>query len=65
MIGIGHNMNINVIADGVETRDQLNFLKRNGCDQMQGNLLSEPVSLQAFEQLVQQQSSNTDAPHCP
>ena len=61
MIGIGHNMNINVIADGVETSDQLNFLKKNGCDQMQGNLLSEPISLQALAQLVQQQGSNTDA----
>jgi diguanylate cyclase (GGDEF)-like protein/PAS domain S-box-containing protein len=55
MISIGHNMNINVIAVGVETRDQLNFLKKFDCDQMQGNYLSEPISIEAFEHLVEQQ----------
>ncbi|MDC8759913.1 EAL and GGDEF domain-containing protein [Janthinobacterium fluminis] len=52
MIGIGHNMNINVIAEGVETRSQLNFLKANDCDEMQGNYFSEPLSLSAFEQML-------------
>ncbi len=52
MIGIGHNMNIEVIAEGVETSSQLNFLKDNDCDEMQGNYFSEPLSLPAFEQLL-------------
>lgn len=52
MIGIGHNMNIDVIAEGVETSSQLSFLKLNGCDQMQGNYFSEPIGLSAFEQLL-------------
>ena len=63
MIGIGHNMNVNVIADGVETSQQLDFLKKNGCDQVQGNLLSEPICLQTFEQLVRQQIIISPALH--
>lgn len=52
MIGIGHNMNLDVIAEGVETSEQLDFLRQNGCDQMQGNYFSEPITLPAFEQLL-------------
>ena len=57
MIGIGHNMNMAVIAEGVETRSQLSFLKENGCDQMQGNYFSEPIGLPAFEQLLNENVS--------
>jgi EAL domain-containing protein (putative c-di-GMP-specific phosphodiesterase class I) len=52
MIGIGHNMNIGVIAEGVETSGQMHFLRQNDCDEIQGNFFSEPVCLQAFEQLL-------------
>jgi diguanylate cyclase (GGDEF)-like protein/PAS domain S-box-containing protein len=52
MIGIGHNMNIDVIAEGVETSGQMHFLRQNDCDEIQGNFFSEPVCLQAFEQLL-------------
>lgn len=52
MIGIGHSMNFNVIADSVETSLQMNFLKQNDCDEMQGNYFSEPVGMQAFEQML-------------
>ena len=52
MIAIGHNMKINVIAEGVETSRQLDFLKQNDCDEIQGNYFSEPVGLPAFEQLL-------------
>lgn len=65
MISIGHNMDLNVIAEGVETRDQLNFLRTNGCDQMQGNLFSAPVCLPAFEKLIQQQKYTGLNRTCP
>lgn len=52
MIGIGHSMNLDVIAEGVETSKQRDFLKQHGCDQMQGNYFSEPITLSAFEQLL-------------
>jgi diguanylate cyclase (GGDEF)-like protein/PAS domain S-box-containing protein len=44
IIALGHNMNLRVVAEGVETTEQLAFLRDNGCDVMQGYLYSEPVS---------------------
>jgi diguanylate cyclase (GGDEF)-like protein/PAS domain S-box-containing protein len=44
IIALGHNMNLRVVAEGVETAEQLAFLRDNGCDVMQGFLYSEPVS---------------------
>jgi len=61
MIGIGHNMNIDVIAAGVETRSQVNFLAKNDCDQGQGNYFSKPVSLSEFEQLLMQDAARNTA----
>ena len=52
IIGIGHLMNVGVIGEGVETAGQHDFLKLNGCDQMQGNYFSEPVSLDMFERML-------------
>jgi diguanylate cyclase (GGDEF)-like protein/PAS domain S-box-containing protein len=43
IIALGHNMNLRVVAEGVETAEQLAFLRDNGCDVMQGFLFSEPV----------------------
>lgn len=44
IIDLGHNMGLNVVAEGVETRDQQQWLKRQGCDQAQGFLYSKPVA---------------------
>ena len=52
IIGIGHLMNKGVVGEGVETPDQRDFLKLNGCDQVQGNYFSQPILLPAFEQLL-------------
>jgi diguanylate cyclase (GGDEF)-like protein/PAS domain S-box-containing protein len=51
IISLGHNLGLNVIAEGVETRAQLDFLALNGCDEIQGYLLSKPLdecALRAF-----------------
>lgn len=42
-IAMAHNLNLTVIAEGVETQDQLKFLKDNGCEQMQGYYFSRPL----------------------
>lgn len=52
LIDIGHNMNLTVIAECVETRAQVDFLKSNLCDQMQGLYYKEPLSAEAAEQLL-------------
>jgi diguanylate cyclase (GGDEF)-like protein/PAS domain S-box-containing protein len=52
LIGIGHNMHMAVIGEGVETVVQLDFLKANGCDQMQGFYFSEPIAVDALWQLL-------------
>ena len=43
MINIGRSLNQRVIAEGVETREQLNFLQRHGCSEGQGYYFSRPV----------------------
>jgi diguanylate cyclase (GGDEF)-like protein/PAS domain S-box-containing protein len=43
MVNIGKSLNLRVIAEGVETRRQLNFLQSHGCDEGQGYYFSHPV----------------------
>ncbi len=43
IVGMGHHLQLRVIAEGVETAAQLEFLKRQGCDEVQGYLLGRPM----------------------
>jgi predicted signal transduction protein with EAL and GGDEF domain len=52
IIGLARNFRMNVIAEGVETQAQLDFLKQNGCMAYQGYLFSKPVPIEEFEQLL-------------
>jgi diguanylate cyclase (GGDEF)-like protein/PAS domain S-box-containing protein len=49
IIDLGRNLNLDVIAEGVETEEQLQFLKVQGCRRFQGYLFSVPLSAVAFE----------------
>ncbi len=49
IIELGHRLNIKVIAEGVETREQLSFLRRKGCDAVQGYYYSKPLSVEHFD----------------
>jgi len=53
IIGMGRNLDLEVIAEGVETQEQKDFLARQGCDLYQGYLLGRPVPLDAFNALIQ------------
>ncbi len=44
IIAIGHSLQLKVVAEGVETMPQLEFLKEHGCDAIQGYLFSHPVA---------------------
>lgn len=44
IIGMGQRLNMNVIAEGVETKEQLETLKRYGCDMYQGYFFSKPLT---------------------
>ncbi|PSL13875.1 EAL domain-containing protein (putative c-di-GMP-specific phosphodiesterase class I) [Marinobacterium halophilum] len=52
IINLAHNLNKQVIAEGVETRAQLEFLIRHDCDQVQGYFFSRPVCLDQFLNLL-------------
>ena len=53
IIAMAHSLNLKVIAEGVETSEQLAFLQRYHCDQVQGYLLGKPLSLLDFEGQMQ------------
>ncbi|OIR06554.1 cyclic di-GMP phosphodiesterase Gmr [mine drainage metagenome] len=52
IISLGQSLGLEVIAEGVETEAQRNFLAVNGCTQYQGYLFSKPIPLNEFEKLL-------------
>lgn len=49
IINMAHNLGLNVVAEGVETEAQLQFLRNQGCDRAQGYFLGYPMSASQFE----------------
>lgn len=54
IISLARNFRLNVIAEGVETQAQLDFLKQNGCMAYQGYFFSRPLPIEQFEALLRQ-----------
>ena len=52
VIDLGHKLGLKVIAEGVETQDQIEFLKEYACDKIQGYIISEPVNEIEFNLLL-------------
>ena len=52
IISMAHDMQLRVIAEGVETEAQKSFLQQRHCDEMQGFLFSRPVPAAEFETLL-------------
>ena len=52
IISLAHSLDLTVIAEGVETLEQLELLQANGCHQIQGYLISRPISAEAIVQFL-------------
>jgi EAL domain-containing protein (putative c-di-GMP-specific phosphodiesterase class I) len=53
VIGMGESLHMLVVAEGVETREQLEFLREHNCPQGQGFYFSQPVIAAEFRQLLE------------
>ncbi len=52
IIELAHNLDLTIVAEGVETTAQLNFLQKNGCELIQGFLFSTPLPAEEFTRLL-------------
>lgn len=57
VIALGHSLKLQVVAEGVETPEQLDFLRNEGCDEMQGYWLSKPLPPEVFTEWLTQKHS--------
>ncbi len=55
MIGMAHTLSVKLLGEGVETAEQLDFLRREGCDQYQGYYFSRPIPADDFSRLLSRQ----------
>ena len=52
IITLGRNLDLKIVAEGVETVQQMQFLQRHGCDEVQGYFFGRPVPMPEFEALL-------------
>ena len=59
IISMAHELGKKAIAEGVETREQVDFLRQNGCDSVQGYFYSRPLPQEEFMEFVEKQDFHT------
>ncbi len=59
IIGLGHSLNLRVVAEGVESEAQLDFMRAHGCDEIQGYFFSRPVVAAEFEAMLRRQGNDS------
>jgi diguanylate cyclase (GGDEF)-like protein len=65
IIAMGKNLSLTVVAQGVETKEQADFLRAHACDEFQGFYCNPPVSAQKFAELLQTQTAEIRALKLP
>lgn len=60
MINLAHNLNLEVVAEGVETAGQLELLRSFGCNQVQGYLISRPLPVEELVTYLRSQAAHAD-----
>ena len=55
IIAMAHSLRLSVVAEGVETREQAEFLRESGCDELQGFLFSPAVPVEEFGRFLERE----------
>ncbi|MCE5232626.1 MAG: EAL domain-containing protein [Xanthomonadaceae bacterium] len=63
VIAMAHSLGLNVVAEGVETREQLEYLREQNCDEIQGHWLSRPLHAEACLAFLQQRVDRLRVSH--
>lgn len=63
IIAMAHRLNLSVVAEGVETESQLDFLKQQGCEMAQGYYFSRPVCAAEFEAMLSKKENEIKQAH--
>ncbi|MGY4174900.1 diguanylate cyclase (GGDEF)-like protein/PAS domain S-box-containing protein [Bradyrhizobium sp. USDA 4518] len=64
VIGLGRGLNLPVVAEGVETKEQLDFLSREACDQVQGYLIGRPRPITDYAKTISGAGHSTHGGRC-
>jgi len=62
VIGLGHGLEMSIVAEGVETQEQLGFLADEGCDAVQGYFIGKPLPIGQYAALVGRSVTDTMEP---
>jgi diguanylate cyclase (GGDEF)-like protein/PAS domain S-box-containing protein len=61
VVGLGHGLEMSIVAEGVETQEQLSFLAEEGCDAVQGYFIGKPLPIDQYGALVGRASTGDAA----
>jgi len=62
VIGLGHGLEMSIVAEGVETQEQLGFLAEQGCDAVQGYFIGKPLPIGQYAAMVGRLAGNAAEP---
>jgi len=67
ILSLGKMLEMNIVAEGIETPEQLDWLQRNGCDEFQGYYLAKPMDCNRFDLRISKTSHQAQQPRrvCP